>query len=94
MDATLGFGPPVDWYPEAAEGLAATAELEAVLRRLVGAGHRVDCVDAWWGTPAGRIHTKGVDLARLAPGDLRFFENYRFDFRLGGGETQSIAGPK
>jgi hypothetical protein len=78
----LGFGAPVDWYPEEDDAIAATLEFIAVVRGLVASGAAVDCVDAW----SGESNTHGlgeplaVDLATLADADFRFFEDRRFDF--------------
>ena len=78
----LGFGPPVDWYPEEGDEIAATLEFIAVVRALAEAGERVDCVDVWSGE-AG-THDFGeplvVDLSTVADADFRFFEDRRFDF--------------
>jgi hypothetical protein len=78
----LGFGSPVDWYPEEGDEITATLEFVAVVRALVEAGERVDCIDAWSGeagTPefAERL---AVDLATLADSEFRFFEAHHFDF--------------
>ena len=78
----LGFGPPVDWYPEEGDEIAATLEFIAVVRALVEAGARVDCVDAWSGEAGthGFGEPLGVDLSTLADADFRFFEDRCFDF--------------
>lgn len=45
LSVELGFGEPVDWYPEDEDELRATTELYRVIARLVSAGHQVDCLD-------------------------------------------------
>ena len=80
----LGFGPPVDWYPEEEDEVTATLEFVAVVRTLVESGERVDCIDAWSGeagTP-GFGEPFAVNLATLSDADFRFFEAHHFDFVL------------
>jgi hypothetical protein len=81
-DTELGFGPPVDWYPEDADEIAATKEFITVVRRLVQGGAKVDCIDAWSGESgtAGFGEPLTVDLAAVADADFRFFENRQFTF--------------
>ncbi len=78
----LGFGPPVDWYPEEADEIAGTLAFVAVVREIVEAGARVDCVDAW--TKEAGTNTAGerleVDLGEVGDADFRFFEDRHFDF--------------
>ena len=78
----LGFGPPVDWYPEEGDEIAATLEFIAVVRALVEAGERVDCVDVWSGETGAHDfgETLAVDLSNVADADFRFFEAHHFDF--------------
>ena len=45
----LGFGEPVDWYPEQADEIEATLQAAKIIRKLVAEGHEVDCIDAWTG---------------------------------------------
>jgi hypothetical protein len=78
----LGFGEPVDWYPEDADDLAATLAFVAVARALLAEGARLDCIDAWDhrdGEPA-LAGTLEVDLRNLSDRAFRFFENHRFAF--------------
>jgi hypothetical protein len=78
----LGFGEPVDWYPEAADDLAATLAFVAVVRALCASGARIDCVDAWGGSEksAPLAGTVEVDLASVPDRAFRFFEGHRFVF--------------
>ena len=85
----LGFGEPVDWYPEDADELRATAELYRVITGLVSAGHLVDCLDIWEGAGAGprdqvirlkTISEKVVNLDAVSETSFRLFENYHFVF--------------
>lgn len=80
MSPDLGFGVPEDWHPEESEHLDATSELVAVLDRLIKAGHRVDCLDVWTGTPVEEIRRLPVLWNGLNPGEFRFFENHHFVF--------------
>lgn len=76
----LGFGPPVDWYPEEDDEVAGTLEFVAVVRHLVEAGERVDCIDAWSGEAAADPAVLEVDLGEVADAEFRFFEDRHFDF--------------
>lgn len=78
----LGFGAPVDWYPEEDDDLLGTLELVTVLRRLVDDGHAVDCVDVWGSVdPASEpLRTLVVDLDAMEDAEFRLFENHRFEF--------------
>lgn len=80
----LGFGPPVDWYPEDEAEIRGTLEFIAVVRALVETGARVDCIDAWSGEAGPAVAEAGVtvDLAQVGDAAFRFFENRRFDFFL------------
>jgi hypothetical protein len=78
----LGFGKPVDWYPEDSDEINATRAVVQIIRRLVGQGHHVDCIDAWNEhdhQPPGASEMQ-VKLDDLDDEDFRFFENYYFDF--------------
>jgi hypothetical protein len=79
----LGFGEPVDWFEEDPEGIEATLSLIALIRRLVGRGEEVDCVDAWehqaMHAVAGAV--LDVDLSAVSDRQFRFFENHHFRFR-------------
>lgn len=78
----LGFGRPVDWYPEEPDDIKATLEVIALIRRLVAAGEKVDCVDAWEHRDMHPVAeaTLTVDLSQVADEEFRFFENHRFVF--------------
>ena len=62
-----------------ADDIQATAAFTAVVRRLVNAGHKADCVSAWNGE-AHQIRTQQVDLSAVPDDEFRFFENYHFVF--------------
>jgi hypothetical protein len=79
----LGFGEPVDWYPEDADELEATRRLYAVISLLAEGGHGVDCIDRWEGADADDIKTLVVSLDAVSRDAFRLFENYRFRFSPG-----------
>lgn len=76
----LGFGEPEDWCPEDEDNIKATAELYRVIASLVGAGHRVDCVDIWLSTESAEVETLPVSLATVPEKAFRLFENCHFVF--------------
>ena len=76
----LGFGEPVDWYPENEPELTATKSFIEIVRRLVGKGHQVDCVDIWYGTANDDIIEMEVNLDKVKNEQFRFFENHYFYF--------------
>ncbi len=79
----LGFGEPVDWFPEEADDVAATRTFAGTIRALVEGGAHVDCIDAWddGDTTRALAGTIDVDLAQVSDAQFRFFENHRFVFR-------------
>ncbi len=84
MDASLGFGEPVDWYPEDSEKLEATLAIIRVVRQLLEEGAKVDCIDVWnhqESFPAAGAELT-VDLTVVADREFRFFENHHFRFKL------------
>ncbi len=84
MNPELGFGEPVDWYPEDSEDLEATARFVSIVRELLGGGHQVDTIDAWWDADPGKLRRMDVDLGAVGDEQFRFFENYHFVFTAGG----------
>ena len=76
----LGFGEPVDWYPEDEDEIAATLLFVNVVRSIIKRGHKVDCIDAWYGATKEEIIEKQVNLDELNDAQFRFFENYHFSF--------------
>ena len=78
--AQLGFGRPVDWYPENDDELEATAAFIAVVRRVLESGHLIDCIDVWDDAGVSGILQMEVDLNEVADEEFRFFENYHFTF--------------
>jgi len=76
----LGFNTPEEWFPEESEDLDASAEFFAVVRKLIGGGHKVDCVDSWTQTGCGLIRRMEVSTSTLRDGEFRFFENHHFLF--------------
>ena len=79
----LGFGDPVDWYPEEQDEMDATREIYATLVDLLSSGHQVDLVDAWEGAQVEDIHHLVVSLDQVSSTAFRLFENHRFTLRLG-----------
>ena len=77
----LGFGEPVDWYPEEQNEIEGTRWLYGVLAELVAAGCRVDLVDIWEGAAVDHVITLNVTLSAVSPVAFRLFENHKF--RLG-----------
>jgi hypothetical protein len=76
----LGFGEPVDWYPEDPDELRATAELYRIIARLVSEGYQVDCLDIWAGADLKAISEQVVNLEAVSETAFRLFENYHFVF--------------
>jgi hypothetical protein len=85
----LGFGEPVDWYPEEGEDIEATIRFIRIVRELVAEGVSVDCIDAWphgeeAATLSGTIH---VDLPTTSDRAFRFYENHRFVFEAASNDS-------
>lgn len=78
----LGFGVPVDWYPEEPEEISATIQVIRIIRDLVGQGESVDCIDAWERHERGPVlgAEVQVDLSGIKNEEFRFFENHHFVF--------------
>ena len=76
----LGFGEPVDWYPEDEDELRATMAYIVVIRQLVDLGHQVDCIDVWHGSAVDDIKEMTVNLKDVTDEQFRFFENHHFIF--------------
>ncbi len=79
----LGFGEPVDWYPEEQDELNATRELYTTLTSLLSAGYHVDLLDQWHGSQAEAITTLDVSLSEVSEQAFRLFENHKFRLNLG-----------
>ena len=80
----LGFGVPVDWYPEEKENLEATLQLIRIVRALIESGECVDCIDAWehphmHAVPEAELV---VNLAEIKDEEFRLFENHHFELKL------------
>jgi hypothetical protein len=82
--AELGFGMTEEWLEEEADNLAATVAFIQVVRRLVNAGHKVDCIAIWVSDDLAGLQTITVDLDRVADDEFRFFERYQFVLESGG----------
>jgi hypothetical protein len=80
LSVELGFGEPVDWYPEDDNDVRATAELYRVIRRLITQGYQVDCVDLWSGAQKSDITKIAVSLEAVPERAFRLFENHHFVF--------------
>jgi hypothetical protein len=78
----LGFGEPVEWYEEEPEDIEATVKFCSVVRRLVGSGASVDCIDAWahGGANVELEDTVHVLLSEVDDSQFRFFESHHFVF--------------
>ena len=78
----LGFGVPVDWYPEEDDGISATMQVIKIIRELVELGESVDCIDSWEHQEMCPVACKDgqVDLSRITNEEFRFFENHHFEF--------------
>jgi hypothetical protein len=74
----LEFGPPVDWYEEDDDAVAATGELYRVLEGLLQAERCVDLADWWWDTPMEQMEDVNVALSEIPEEAFRLFENRRF----------------
>ena len=78
----LGFGEPVEWYPEDEDEIAATLLFVSIVRSIIKRGHKVDCIDAWHGSTKKDIHVKKVNLDEINDDQFRFFENHHFHFHM------------
>lgn len=76
----LGFGEPVEWFPEEADEIEATKMFYDVIADLKTAGHKVDCIEIWAGTRKDEIKRLTVHLDNIPRDAFRFFENHHFIF--------------
>lgn len=76
----LGFGAPVDWFPEEADSIDATGELYDTLSWLLSSGSHVDLLDQWAGADCERIATLEISLGGVSRQAFRMFENHVFRF--------------
>jgi len=74
----LGFGEPVEWYPEEQEDIDATQDLYGTLASLLSSGYRVDLLDRWMDAQAEDIMTVDVSFAEVSENAFRLFENHKF----------------
>src|SRR5262245_52387690 len=74
----LGFGEPVDWYPEEQDEIEATRELYATLTSLLSSGYQVDLLDQWNGAQPANITTLNISLSDVSEKAFRLFENHKF----------------
>ncbi|MDX1435611.1 MAG: hypothetical protein R3335_02290 [Anaerolineales bacterium] len=81
-DSELGFGEPVDWYPEEPDELEGTLRAIRVIRELVEQGFEVDCFDAWDGSreTQAKAGEMIVNLSDVADTEFRFIENHYMTF--------------
>ena len=82
-EAELGFGLPVDWFPEEGTDFEATLKFIRLVRSLLSKGENVDCVDRWAGSDAEEgvdVPLLPVHLTQIRDEEFRFFENHHFDF--------------
>ena len=76
----LGFGAPVDWYPEDSDEIEATKLFYDIVSALVLEGHHVDCISFWTDPTKDRVQSLDVDLTSVKREEFRFFENHHFIF--------------
>lgn len=76
----LGFGKPIEWYPEDEDEIAATLLFVEIVRKIIERGHKVDCIDTWYGATKEEILEKQVNLNKINDAQFRFFENHHFIF--------------
>jgi hypothetical protein len=74
----LGFGDPVEWYPEEQDEIEATRELYATLSSLLSSGYHIDLLDRWDGAQPTDITTLDVSLNDVPATAFRLFENHKF----------------
>jgi len=74
----LGFGEPVDWYPEEQDEIKATRELYVTLTSLLSSGYQIDLLDQWNGAQPAGITTLDVSLNDVPANAFRLFENHKF----------------
>jgi hypothetical protein len=74
----LGFGEPVDWYPEEQENISATKELFRLISMLFAGGYCADIMSTWEGSEQADIAEMNIDLSRLNESTFRLFENHHF----------------
>jgi hypothetical protein len=79
----LGFGVPVDWFPEERADIEATLMFIRLVRSVVVSGEKVDCIDLWESNAAEPLPPMPVDLNKVLDEEFRFFENHHFDFVVG-----------
>ena len=76
----IGFGKPVDWYPENSDAIKATRIFYNVALSLISSGNTIDCIEIWSGTTKDQIKRLKVDLLTIKRDEFRFFENHHFIF--------------
>jgi hypothetical protein len=74
----LGFGEPVEWYPEEQDELEATREIYATLSSLLSSGYHVDLLDRWYSAQPADITMLGVSLGDVPENAFWLFENHKF----------------
>ncbi len=80
LSVELGFGEPVEWFPEEADEIKATGLFYDVVSDLISAGHKIDCIQIWNGTKKDQVIRLAVDLDGVSRNAFRFFENHHFIF--------------
>ena len=75
-----GFDEPQDWSPEDEDNVRATIELYRVIRSLIHAGERVDCLDLWYDATRDAIRTMVVSLNAVPEQKFLLLENCHFVF--------------
>ena len=54
-----------------------------IIRQLINQGHKVDCIDTWYGAARDDITEINVKLKDVDDDEFRFFENHHFVFDSG-----------
>ena len=80
LSIELGFGEPVEWFPEEEDEIEATKLFYDVVSDLISARHKVDCIQIWAGTKEDQIKRFTVDMNSVSRDAFRFFENHHFIF--------------
>ena len=75
----LGFGHPVDWFPEDDDDIESTSAFYNFMAHLVWQGYKFDLIDLLEQSGPECIRQLVVSLSEVPRESFRFFENYRFE---------------
>ena len=82
----LGFGLPVDWYPEEKKDILVTERLIEIIRKLVQNNEKVECINAWLEDVKKTLNKKStieelkVNLNEVSNEEFRFHGYKRYNF--------------